>query len=36
MFNPHRELSNNVQSITSELWAYGANYYFQPSGEFHV
>ena len=36
MFNPQRYVSNNVESITSELRAFGEKYYLQPPEKFHL
>lgn len=30
MFNPQRYVSNNAESVTSELRAFGEKYYLQP------
>lgn len=36
MFNPQRYVSNNAESITSELRAFGEKYYLQPPEKFHL
>lgn len=36
MFNPQRYVSNNAESVTSELRAFGKKYFLQPTEKFHL
>lgn len=36
MFNPQRYVSDNAESVTSELRAFSEKYYLQPPEKFHL